>query len=201
VLFGIRREILPRLMFPVGAYRKEEIRERARRLGLRVADKKDSQEICFVTSGDYADFVRRRRGDVDLSGEIVTTEGQVVGRHEGIENFTVGQRKGLAVAMGERYFVVRLEPEARRVIIGRKDELARRTFTAARANWLIDEPTAPLRCEVKIRYLSQPVPATVEPLGDGRLQFTLDEPKHGVAPGQAAVCYAGERVLGGGWIE
>jgi tRNA-specific 2-thiouridylase len=201
VLFGIRREILPRLMFPVGGYRKDEIRERARRLGLRVADKKDSQEICFVTSGNYADFVRRRRGNLDLSGELVTTDGEVVGRHQGIENFTVGQRKGLGVAMGERYFVVRIEPETRRVVIGRRDELARREFTAARANWLIDEPTGPLRCEVKIRYLSQPVAGTVEPLGDGRLRFTLDEPKHGVAPGQAAVCYAGDRVLGGGWIE
>jgi tRNA-specific 2-thiouridylase len=201
VLFGIRRKILPRLLFPVGQYRKEEIRERARRLGLRVADKKDSQEICFVTSGDYADFVRRRRRDIDLSGEIVTTDGEVVGRHDGIEGFTVGQRKGLGVAMGERYFVVRLEPKTRRVVIGRREELARREFTAARANWLIDEPTGPLRCAVKIRYLSSPVAATVEPLGDGRLQFTLDEPKHGVAPGQAAVCYDGERVLGGGWIE
>ncbi len=201
VLFGIRREILPRLMFPVGGFRKEEIRARARRLGLRVADKKDSQEICFVTSGDYADFVRRRRGDIDLSGELVTTEGEVVGRHEGIEGFTVGQRKGLGVALGEPYFVVRLEPETRRVVIGRRDELARREFTAARANWLIDEPAGPLRCEVKIRYLSQAVAATVEPLGGGRLGFTLDEPKHGIAPGQAVVCYAGERVLGGGWIE
>jgi tRNA-specific 2-thiouridylase len=201
VLFGIRREILPRLLFPVGDYHKSEIRERARRLGLRVADKKDSQEICFVTSGDYAEFVRRRRGEIDLSGEIVTTDGEVVGRHHGIEGFTVGQRKGLGVAMGEPYFVVRLEPESRRVVIGRHDELARREFTAAQANWLIDEPSAPLRCAVKIRYLSTPAPATVEPLGGGRLRFTLDEPKHGIAPGQAAACYDGERVLGGGWIE
>jgi tRNA-specific 2-thiouridylase len=201
VLFGIRRELLPRLIFPVGGFCKKEIRERARRLGLRVADKKDSQEICFVTSGDYADFVRRRRGEVDLSGEIVTTTGEIVGHHEGLENFTVGQRKGLGIAMGEPYFVVRLEPETRRVIIGRRDELARTEFTAARANWLIDQPSGPLRCEVKIRYQSTPVPATVEPLPGERLRFTLDQPKHGIAPGQAAVCYSADRVLGGGWIE
>jgi tRNA-specific 2-thiouridylase len=200
VLFGIRRELLPRLMFPVGGFCKAEIRDRARRLGLRVADKKDSQEICFVTSGDHAAFVRRRR-ESDLSGEIVTTAGEVVGQHAGIEGFTVGQRKGLGVALGEPYFVVRLEPQSRRVIIGRRDELARTEFTAKSANWLIDEPCEPLRCQVKIRYQSDPVAATVEPLCNGRLRFTLDQPKHGIAPGQAAVCYDGDRVLGGGWIE
>src|SRR5690606_732478 len=123
VLFGVRRELLPRMMLPVGEYSKPQIREMARRLGLRVAEKKDSQEICFVTSGDYAEFVRRRSTS-DRSGEIVTTDGQVVGQHAGIENFTVGQRKGLGVAFGEPRFVVRLEPETRRVVIGRREELA-----------------------------------------------------------------------------
>lgn len=201
VLFGIERDVLPRVLFPVGGHRKSEIRELARQLGLRVAEKKDSQEICFVPDGDYAGFVRRRRGELDLSGEIVTTAGEVVGRHDGIEQFTIGQRKGLGLAFGEPRYVVRLEPEERRVVIGRREELLRQELTARDANWLIDPPERPLECDVKIRYRSAAVGATVSALDGGRLQVRLHEPRGGVAPGQAVVCYAGDRVLGGGWIE
>ena len=201
VLFGIDRRVLPRVLFPVGDRRKEEIREIARGLGLRVADKKDSQEICFVPDGDYAAFVRRRRGEIDLSGEIVTTDGQVVGRHEGIESYTVGQRKGLGVALGDPRYVVRLERESRRVVIGRQEELACNSLTAREANWLIEPPAGPLRCTAKIRYRNHAKPATVTCLPGDRLRVEFDEPRHGVAPGQAVVCYDGGRVLGGGWIE
>ena len=201
VLFGVGRRFLPRMMFPIGGYRKAEIRSRAHELGLRVADKKDSQEICFVASGDHADFVRRRAGDADTAGEIVTSDGTVVGHHEGIEGFTIGQRKGLGVAFGEPRYVVRLEGDSRRVVIGTRGELARATFAADRTNWLCDEPIAPFRCLAKIRYNSKATPATVEPLTGRRIQVTLDQPQHGVAPGQAVVCYAGDKVLGGGWIE
>lgn len=201
VLFGIEREVLSRVLFPVGGYQKAQIRDIARQLGLRVAEKKDSQEICFVPDQDYAAFVRQRRGDVDLSGEIVTTEGEVVGHHKGIEQFTVGQRKGLGVAFGEPRYVVRLEPELRRVVIGRREELLCHQFTARDANWLIEPPCRPLECDVKIRYRSAATCATVEPLCDGRLHVRLHEPRTGVAPGQAVVCYSGDRVLGGGWIE
>lgn len=201
VLFGIDRKVLPRLLFPVGDRRKDEIREFARQLGLRVADKKDSQEICFVPDGDYAAFVRRRRGEIDLSGEIVTTDGQVVGRHEGIENYTIGQRKGLGVAFGEPRYVVRLERDTQRVVIGAQEELACRSLTAREANWLIEPPAAPLRCTAKIRYRNHAKPATVTCLPGERLCVEFDEPRHGVAPGQAVVCYDGDRVLGGGWIE
>lgn len=201
VLFGIDRETLPRVMFPVGDYRKPEIRELARQIGLRVAEKKDSQEICFVPDQDYAGFVRHRRGETDLSGEIVTSSGEVVGRHPGIERFTVGQRKGLGVALGEPRYVLRLEQQTRRVVIGLREELLRDNFTAQGGNWLIDPPQQPLECEVKIRYRSAPTPATVTVLEGDRLQVQLHEPRAGVAPGQAVVCYAGDRVLGGGWIE
>jgi tRNA-specific 2-thiouridylase len=204
VLFGISRDLLPRMMLPVGDYYKPRIREIAASLGLRVAEKKDSQEICFVTSGKHDEFVRERRGSVDMSGEIVTTEGRVVGTHPGIERFTVGQRKGMKVAMGEPFFVVRIEPETRRVVIGKKEELARRELTAGRTNWLIDNPPAPgdwFRCTAKIRYNSPRHPATCEVLPGDRLQLVFDEPRYGVAPGQAAVCFDGDRVLGGGWIE
>ncbi len=202
VLFGVQRDILRRVLLPVGDFQKEQIRDLARHVGMRVADKQDSQEICFVADGDYAAFVRRRRGaEVDLSGQIVTTAGEVVGQHTGLENFTIGQRRGLGLAFGTPRYVVRLERETRRVVIGTHDELACRQLTAKNVNWLIEPPRAPLRCQLKIRYLSQPVAATVEPLEEARFVATLDDAKHGVAPGQAAVCYDGDRVLGGGWIE
>jgi tRNA-specific 2-thiouridylase len=206
VLFGIERRFLDRMLLPVGGYHKSAIRQMAAEIGLRVADKRDSQEICFVNSGDHADFVRRRATppsshEGDRAGEIVTTAGVVVGRHRGIEGFTIGQRKGLGVAFGEPRYVVRLEADTRRVIIGRRDELARSTFTADRANWLTGEPRQPFRCQVQIRYNSVAVPATVSPGSGGRFEVALEEPRHGVAPGQAAVCYADDRVLGGGWIE
>jgi len=201
VLFGINRRLLPRMRFPVGAHRKDEIRRLATELGLRVADKRDSQEICFVPDQDHARLVRERRGPLDTSGQIVTTDGTVVGQHDGLERFTIGQRKGLRIAFGEPRYVVRLEPATRRVVVGTYEELARRELTAAKANWLIDEPTGPFSCQVKIRYRSRPVEATVEPLAGGRFRVEFVEPCHGVAPGQAAVCYQGDRVLGGGWIE
>jgi tRNA-specific 2-thiouridylase len=201
VLFGIDRAALPRILFPVGGERKPRIRQLARELGLRVADKRDSQEICFVTSGDHAEFVRRRRGEEDTSGEIVTTAGEVVGRHAGIEGFTIGQRKGLGVAFGERRFVVRIEADTRRVVIGPREALARGELTAEGVNWLVDEPAGPFACGVQIRYNSPPVAATAEPLPGNRLRVRLDSPRDGVAPGQAVVCYDGDRVLGGGWIE
>jgi tRNA-specific 2-thiouridylase len=201
VLFGIERRLLPRMMLPVGGYHKHEIRALAGKIGLRVAEKKDSQEICFVTSGKHDEFVRQRRRGIDMSGEIVTTEGRVVGEHPGIERFTIGQRKGVGVAMGEPYFVVRIEPETRKVVIGRQEELARRELTAAECNWLADPPTGEFECQAKIRYNSPPAAARAELLSVNRLHVTFDEPRHGVAPGQAVVLYDGERVIGGGWIE
>jgi len=201
VLFGIDRRLLRRMMFPVGAHQKEGIRRIAGDLGLRVADKRDSQEICFVPDQDHARLVRQRRAGLDTSGEIVTTEGAVVGRHEGLEQFTIGQRKGLRIAFGEPRYVVRLEPQTRRVVVGTYEELAREELTAAGANWLVDEPAGPFSCAVKIRYRSRPIPATVEPFPGARFRVRFSEPCHGVAPGQAAVCYDGDRVLGGGWIE
>ncbi len=201
VLFGIRRELLRHLLFPVGQFHKWQIRQMAHQWGLPVAQKPDSQEICFVPDGDHAAMVRRHRGGTDLSGEIVTLEGKVVGHHPGIEHFTIGQRKGLGVALGKPYYVVRIEPETRRVVIGPREALARREFTASEANWLIPTPTEPLECEVKIRYLSNPERAVVYPLGADRFRVELLRPKHAITPGQAAVCYQGDRVLGGGWID
>jgi tRNA-specific 2-thiouridylase len=207
VLFGIRPEFLPRMMLPVGDFEKPAIRRIAADLGLRVADKKDSQEICFVTHDRYDDFVRRRR-ELDTSGELVTTDGTVVGRHEGIEAFTVGQRKGLGVALGDRKFVVRIEADTRRVVIGDRSELYCRELTAADTNWLDwqseDASDGPRRCYAQIRYNAPGRPATMTVLDGGRLHVVFDEPQFAVTPGQAVVCYDAEnnqRVLGGGWIE
>jgi tRNA-specific 2-thiouridylase len=219
VLFGVDRSYLSRIMFPVGGYRKSEIRQLAREFELRLADKRDSQEICFVSSGDYAEFVRRRRsnrsaaGNVsgspllelemppDTSGEIMLADGTVVAHHQGIEAFTIGQRKGLGVAMGEPYYVTHIEAVSHRVYIGRREELARSDLIADRANWLIDPPAAQFRALVQIRYNSAATPALIEPLESGRFRVQFDDPRYGVAPGQAAVCYDENRVLGGGWIE
>lgn len=201
VLFGIAADLLNRMLLPVGDFQKPAIRRRAAAIGLRVADKEDSQEICFVTRGRYDAFVRARAGDADRSGELVTTDGTVVGRHHGIEGFTVGQRKGLGIALGEPRFVVRIEPDTRRVVLGRREDLNGRELTASRTNWHIDPPDAPLRCTAQIRYKARPAAAEVQALEGGHLRVVFDEPQFGIAPGQAVVCYDGDRVLGGGWIE
>ncbi|HPP51854.1 MAG TPA: tRNA 2-thiouridine(34) synthase MnmA [Thermoguttaceae bacterium] len=201
VLFGVPRNRLSRMLFPLGNYRKAEIRRWAAEAGLQAANKPESQEICFVPDQDHARFVRERRPDLDTSGPIVTTDGQVVGQHPGIEHFTIGQRKGLRVALGERRFVVRIEPQTCTVVIGAHEELARTDLIAAGANWLIPPPDQPFEAEVKIRYRTPAVPAVVQPMGLDLFQVRFHRPCYGVAPGQAAVCYQGDRLLGGGWIQ
>lgn len=205
VLFGIDQKYLSRMLLPVGGFPKTEIRDIARGISLRVADKKDSQEICFVTSGHHGDFVRQRRGEIDLSGEIITTDGTVVGRHSGIENYTIGQRKGLGVALGTPHYVVKINRDSRQVVLGSHDELGKTSLQADRTNWLITpEPEKPFRCQAQIRYNSAPQDATAsisEMNGEKILQVTFDQSVHGIAPGQAVVCYDGNMVIGGGWIR
>ncbi len=201
VLFGIEREYLRRMLLPVGGFQKSDIRQMAGELGLAVADKRDSQEICFVPAGNHAEFIRRKRPDTDLAGEVVMSDGRVVGTHDGLERFTIGQRRGVGIALGEPRFVVRLERDTNRVVLGSKEELGRRTLSADRTNWLVAEPREPRPCHIKIRYNAAPAPGSVVAQPGQRLQVTFDEPQFGVAPGQAVVCYDGERLLGGGWIE
>jgi tRNA-specific 2-thiouridylase len=202
VLFGIDRDILRHVLFPVGDKTKPEIRELARQAGIQTADKPDSQEICFIPDNDYAGFLTRYRGAHETAGELVDTAGHVVGRHAGYERFTIGQRRGLGVTFGEPRFVTRIEPETKRVVVGTRDDLGRTTLEADRLNWLIDPPPAgPFRCTAQIRYQHTPAACEAEPLDDDRLRVTFDEPQYGVAPGQALVLYDGDRVLGGGWIR
>lgn len=203
-LFGIRRDRLERMLLPVGGFEKPRIREIAEELDLGVAGKKDSQEICFVTQGHHSDFVRARepKRSADTGGEIVTVGGKVVGQHQGFEAFTIGQRKGLGVAMGEPHFVVRIETETRKVVIGPKEALAKAGFEANEANWLVDPSSVPKEVSIQIRYNSQPQPGTIEldPESPNRFRAVFDEPQLAVAPGQAAVIYGDSQVLGGGWI-
>jgi tRNA-uridine 2-sulfurtransferase len=201
VLFGIRKQMLPKLLFPVGGFPKERIRELAREAALPVFNKPDSQEICFVPDGDYAAFVRSRRQELVTAGQIVDTSGRVLTEHEGIEHFTIGQRKGLHYAAGDRRYVLAIVPGDNRVVIGEREECLSPGLIAKEVNWLTDPPAEPLRCLAKIRYRSRPVPATLEMLSGHKVHVMFDEPQMAVTPGQAAVFYEGSRVFGGGWIE
>jgi tRNA-specific 2-thiouridylase len=201
VLFGIKREVLPHLMFPVGDYSKQQVRSMAQGLGLSVADKPDSQEICFVPSDDYQQLIRQRRPEFDGSGQITNTSGVVVGQHRGFEGYTVGQRKGLGIALGERRYVVQIDAERRRVVIGSRDDLLGRSLMAEHVNWLCEPPDGQIHCDAKIRYLHHPAPAVVTPVGSDAAAVEFADPQSAITPGQAVVFYAGDRVLGGGTIQ
>ncbi len=201
VLFGLPRDRLDRILFPVGWFTKAEIRDKARQLGLRVADKPDSQEICFVPDNDHFAFIQRYRPDSSTAGEIVDVERGVVGQHDGYERFTIGQRKGLNVALGSRRYVLRIEPETRRVIIGPKALLYRREMEVDQVNWLVRPPSGPTRCTVQIRYNHRPAEAVVTPVDTATVAVRFDAPQAAITPGQAAVFYSGDRVLGGGVIR
>ncbi len=202
VLFGIRRPVLPHLLFPIGGYRKEEVRALAREAGLGVSEKPDSVEICFVPDNDHASFVRRRRPELATAGSIVDTEGTVLAPHDGIEQFTVGQRKGLGFAAGSRRYVLEIVPETHTVVVGDREELLAPGLIASRVNWLLEAPPEqPLTCTAKIRYRHGGAAATVTALGDGGARVLFAEPQSAITPGQAVVFYDGDRVLGGGWIE
>ena len=202
VLHGIRRELLSHTLFPVGDLTKSEIRGLTRGAGLTcVADKPDSVEICFVPSGKHVDVVRSRKPEVALFGPIVEKDGTVLGRHDGIDRFTVGQRKGLGVAAGRKRFVLEIVPETNTVVVGDPCDLLADGLVASRVNWLTDAPTEPLECTAKIRYRHAGVAATVHADGDGGAVVRFDQPQSAVTPGQAVAFYSGTRVLGGGWIE
>ena len=208
-LFGLKQEQLARTDFPLGSYTKPQVRELARELGLPVAQKPDSQEICFVPNGDYAAFIDayfRERGIAPekTQGEIRDTEGHVLGEHSGVHHFTVGQRRGLRIAAAEPLYVIATEPASQRVIVGRGTDLLRATLTAKDMNWISIAPVqAPIRAQVKIRNRHAAADATITPIGSDawRVEIRFDEPQRAVTPGQAAVLYDGDLVLGGGWIE
>jgi tRNA-specific 2-thiouridylase len=201
VLFGLKPQILQHVLMPIGGYRKNEIRTLARESGLAVADKPDSVEICFVPGGDHGEFIRERRPGLATAGSIVDTAGNVLAPHGGIENFTIGQRKGLGYAAGERRYVLEIVPAENKVVLGEREELLARGLRASRVNWLADRNGCPTRCQAKIRYRHTAAAATVSPLSNDEARVDFDEPQTAITPGQAVVFYDETRVLGGGWIE
>jgi len=205
-LFGLTQEQLSRTIFPLGGMTKPEVRELARAQGLAIAEKPDSQEICFVPGGDYKRFLDAylaEQGESlpDTSGDLVTTDGRVIGEHDGIHNFTVGQRKGLGVATGSPLYVIQIKGDAGQVVVGGSDELYSKTLRARRVNLIsVADVETPMRVSVKIRHRHEPAPAMLEKAGDDEVLVTFDEAQRAVTPGQAAVIYAGDVVVGGGWI-
>jgi tRNA-specific 2-thiouridylase len=205
-LFGLTQAQLARTLFPLGELTKPETRELAASLGLAVAVKPDSQEICFVPNGDYAAFMNAYLKETGVPqaqtrGEIVTTDGRRLGEHEGVHRYTVGQRKGLGIAAPEPLYVIATDPETQRVVVGNNDDLLRQSFYVKDVNWIsIPEPSAPIRAQVKIRNKHAGAAATLT-ASAGRVEVIFDEAQRAVTPGQGAVFYQDDLVLGGGWIK
>ncbi len=202
VLFGLAAGVLPRVRLPVGEVaEKAAIRRMARELGLRVADKPDSQDVCFAAGGDYSDILRLRAAGAMRPGAIVDQAGHEVGTHQGVGRFTIGQRRGIGVAAGEPMYVIGIDVAAATITIGPRAATLGRHLVAAEANWHADVGKSPFRAEVQIRYNHRACPATVDPDGPGRFAVAFDRPIHAITPGQIAAVYQGDRLLGGGWIE
>jgi tRNA-specific 2-thiouridylase len=202
VLFGITRDALDHTLLPIGGYEKHEVRAIAQELKLPVFNKPDSQEICFVPNNDYAALVRRRTPEAFSQGDFVDTAGNVLGSHEGHQHFTIGQRKGLRIAMGRPVYVTEIDPARNRVALGEREDLLRTALRARQINVLEDRlRSGPMQCQVKVRYNHEPQPAVAELSGANELLVQFDQPQSAVTPGQAVVLYDGDAVLGGGWIE
>jgi tRNA-specific 2-thiouridylase len=205
-LFGLTQDQLSRTLFPLGGMMKPEVRELARQHGLALAQKPDSQEICFVPGGDYKKFLDAylaEQGEAlpDTAGELVTTDGTVVGEHGGIHNFTVGQRKGLGLATGSPLYVIQIKGDAHQVVVGQHEDLYTRTLRTHRVNLIsVEDLHEPIRATVKIRHRHEGAAALIEKTADDAIQVTFDEPQRAVTPGQAAVFYDNDVVIGGGWI-
>ena len=205
-LFGLTQDQLSRTLFPLGEMTKPEVRERARQHGLALAEKPDSQEICFVPGGDYKRFIDAylaEQGESlpDTAGELVTTTGDVIGEHSGIHNFTVGQRKGLGVATGSPLYVIQISGATKQVVVGGDEQLYSRSLRVRRVNLIaVADLVEPTRVSVKIRHRHEPAAAVIEKTSADEILVTFDEPQRAITPGQAAVFYDGDVVVGGGWI-
>jgi tRNA-uridine 2-sulfurtransferase len=206
-LWELTQDQLSRAMFPLGELSKPDARDAARRNDLAVAEKKESQEICFVPDGDYAGFIDRyleaeqQTARLPGAGEIVTANGEVIGAHTGIHRYTIGQRRGIGIADARPLYVLNVDSEANRIVVGYEDELLSDSFTAAGVNWIaFADPDTPVQAEVRVRYRHTPAPATITPLGNSRVRVKFAEPQRAITPGQATVFYRGDEVIGGGWI-
>jgi len=206
-LWGLSQEQLSRSEFPLGELTKEDVRDLARRTNLPVAEKPESMELCFVPTGNYVQFIHAYSKDAGISlsqseGQIVTEDGTVIGHHNGVHNFTIGQRKGLGFAAGKPLYVLSIDTEKNRVVVGDDEALRATSFEVSDVNWVsIAPPTVPIRARVKIRHKHEAAPALVEALSDSRARITFDAPQRAITPGQGAVFYDSDRVLGGAWIK
>ncbi len=201
VLFSAPRDVLRRTLLPLGDLTKDDVRAHARRIGLALHDKPESQDICFAPDRDYASVVRSRRPEAFCPGPIKHVDGRLLGRHEGLPHFTIGQRRGTGVAVGIPVYVASLEPTTATVTVGPREAILSAVAMAVDVTWLIKPPTTPIRASVKIRYHHAPAPADVVPLSEGGVRVRFDKPQHAVTPGQAMVFYRDDEVLGGGWIR
>lgn len=206
-LWELTQDQLSRAYFPLGEMMKSEVRDLAREANLYVAEKQESQEICFVPDGNYSAFIDRylehenRLDELPEAGDIVNTKGEKIGKHSGIHRYTIGQRKGLGIAHEKPLYVVQIERLKNQIIAGEKDELDALEFIAKGVNWVaFDEPNEPVRAAVKVRYRHEPAPATIHALPENRAKIVFDEPQAAITPGQATVFYNGEECVGGGWI-
>lgn len=201
-LFNLTQEQLKKIEFPLGGMEKPEVRQLAESFGLPIAQKPESQEICFIPDDDYAGFINRNRPDEDLSGDIVNLDGEVLGRHQGIHNYTIGQRKGLGIPASRPLYVLSLDPARRRVVVGFKEQLGKAGLIAREVNWISPmNMKEPIRAQVRIRHHARPATAEISANADGSASVLFDTPQYGVAPGQAAVFYQDDLLLGGGWID
>jgi tRNA-specific 2-thiouridylase len=201
-LFSLRQQQLSRALFPLGDLTKHDTRDTARQCGLKTADKEESMEICFVPDNDYGGFLKKAGLAEAHRGEIVDTAGRVLGHHEGIEFYTIGQRKGLGLSSPNPMYVLELDPASNRVVVGDGSTLERDVFTVHQCNWIpFDVPPGSIEVTARIRYNHRGTAATVMPHADGTASIRLREPQRAVTPGQAAVFYQDDRVVGGGWIQ
>jgi len=201
-LFSLTQDQLARAVFPVGSLAKPQVREEARRLGLVVADKPDSQEICFIPDGDYASFVARKAPEVERGGAIVAEDGRTLGTHGGVHRFTIGQRKGIGISSTIPLYVVKIDADSGTVMVGPRQSLEQTRLTASEVNWIaIDAPASPVRVSAQIRHRHTPAAGAVRALPDGRAEMIFDEPQPAITPGQAVVFYDADAVVGGGWID
>jgi len=204
-LWGLRQEALARTLVPLGGFHKSEVRELAEKYELRTADTPESQDICFVADNDYHRFLKEwenEKGPGFISGDIVKSSGEVVGRHKGIAFYTIGQRRGMGIAHPTPLYVKKIDPESNTVVVGENDELFSTEMTVSKLNWVaLDSPVEPFRADVKIRYLHRAEAATVDPSGDGTVTVRFEAEQRAVTPGQSAVFYDGDTVLGGGLID
>lgn len=201
-LFSLTQAQLAQAVFPVGALTKDQVRQEAARLGLGVAGKPDSQEICFVPDGDYAAFLEKEAPALATAGAIVDTHGETLGTHGGVHRFTIGQRKGLGLSAGVPLYVVHIDAAEQRVTVGPREALEKTSLTASRVNWIAGAaPSGAIDADVQIRHRHVAAPARVRALDDGRAEAIFETPQSAITPGQAAVFYRGDEVLGGGWID